>query len=160
MIAAAVLRHAEGQQVPALQPLPSFTAVRARASAASISALSVDGRMLHTLAARSAVVSSLVTFREREDPLPGGGEFLVLPEPRLESGDLQREYRVLRIGGGRSRQKRERLARAAGGLRGRGQLGQQGVVGRKTPDIAWFELSQQDGIHLQRVVGGGIRIQT
>ena len=28
---------------------------------------------------------------EREDPLPGGGEFLVLPEPRLESGDLQGE---------------------------------------------------------------------
>ena len=28
---------------------------------------------------------------EREDSLPGGGEFPVLPEPRLEGGDLQGE---------------------------------------------------------------------
>ena len=46
-----------------------------------------------------------------EDPLPGGGEFLVLPEPRLEGGDLQEEQRVLRIGGGHGRQIRNRFAR-------------------------------------------------
>src|SRR5438309_3417153 len=40
--------------------LLTFTAVRPRASAASSSALFVDGRILHALAARSAVTASLV----------------------------------------------------------------------------------------------------
>ena len=35
-----------------------------------------DGRMLHAFAARSAVVVIVGALGEREDPLPGGGEFL------------------------------------------------------------------------------------
>ena len=95
--------------------------------------------MLHALAARSAVIALVGVLGEREDPLPGGGEFLLLPEPRLESGNLQGEHRVLRIGGGRLRQMRNRLARAAGRLVGRGEFGQQGAVGRLVGnDLAIF----------------------
>src|SRR5262249_22640470 len=50
---------------------------------------------------------------QREEPLPGGGQFLVLAEPGLEGSDLQGEGRVLRIGGGRPCQMNNRLARAA-----------------------------------------------
>ena len=52
---------------------------------------------------------------EREDPPPRGGEFLLLPEPRLEGGDLQGEHRVLRIGRGQRRQMVEGVLRASGG---------------------------------------------
>ena len=57
----------------------------------SSSALSVDGRILHALAARFGRTCIVRVLGEREDPLPGGGEFLLLSEPRLESGNLQRE---------------------------------------------------------------------
>src|SRR5262249_32308829 len=65
---------------------------------------------------------------EGEDPLPGGGEILLLTEPRLAGSDLEREDRVLRIGGGRLRQIGDGLARAAGTLVSRGEFGEQGAV--------------------------------
>ena len=63
-VSTAVFRHAEDhpETVQVWVPFPSSTARRARTSAASTSALSVDGRIVHAVAARTAVHTSLVPF--------------------------------------------------------------------------------------------------
>ena len=62
IIAAAVFGHAEGQQAPRSMRSSSrsFAPARPRASTASSSALSVDGRILHAIAAHAAVHLLLV----------------------------------------------------------------------------------------------------
>ena len=70
------------------------------------------------MAFASFVLASVVSSAYARMRVQGGGVFLLLSEPRLESGNLQ-EQDVAGIGGGRLRQIRNRLARAAGRLVGR-----------------------------------------
>ena len=89
-MAAAVFGHAEGQlERGNWLSLPSSTALRASASAASSRALSWSGRRQQTWPMRSAVSEIECALGELEGSSAGVGEFLVLPEPRLEGGELQ-----------------------------------------------------------------------
>src|SRR5262245_1496166 len=117
VVAAAVFGHAEGQQVP-VPPLPTLTELGRLATEGQcrfelrLVGGCPDTTRLRRVVGRTRIVGAL---GEREDPLPRGGKFLVLSEPRLESSDLQGSYRVFGIGGRRRRQERNRLARAAAG---------------------------------------------
>ena len=51
--------------------------------------MSVDGTDTARLGRALGRTRIVGVLGEREDPLPGGGEFLLLSEPRLESGNLQ-----------------------------------------------------------------------
>ena len=118
IIAAAVFSHAEGHQVP-VQPLPTLTELHPLATDGQCrSELRLVGECPDTARPGHALGRTRIVgvLGEREHLLPGGGEFLLPSEPRLESGNLQGEQRVLRIGRGRLRQMRDRLARAAGRL--------------------------------------------
>jgi hypothetical protein len=94
-MAAAVLRHAEGQQAPPL-PHPTLSELQLQTLAAEgqyrcefrLIGVWQDTASLGDHLGRGLVFGVL---GEREDPLTGGSEVLVLPEPRLESGNLQKE---------------------------------------------------------------------
>ena len=86
--------------------------------------------MLHALAARSAVSASLVSLANARIRCRVAASSLSCPNHAWRAATFRESDRVLRIGGGRLRQMRDRLARAAGRLVGRGELGQQGAVGR------------------------------
>src|SRR5262249_36125506 len=114
VVAAAVFRHAEGQQGPRA---PADLHPRAGEDQRRVAFRLVGGRK-DTAGPGSALGRGRVAgvLGEGEDPPPGGGVFLALPEPRLQGSNLQGQERVPRVGGGASRQVRDRLARAAGRL--------------------------------------------
>src|SRR5262249_45639887 len=127
-IAAAIFRHAEGQQRPFIL---RYLHPRATEGQRRLAFRLVVGRKETTHLGRAIGHQPVVGAPGEGEDLPsGGGEVLPLPEPPLESGDLQDDEVVVGIGGQRRYQQRDCIARAAAGQVGVHQDERRGDGGR------------------------------
>ena len=96
--------------------------------------------MLHALAARSAVVASSVFLANARTRCRVAASSFSCPNHAWRAATFRESAVSFGSSGGRPRHVRDRLARAAGRLVGRGELGQQGAVRRPAGDeLAIFD---------------------